>query len=632
MSISLSRKLFSIPLNWVALLAFAVFWSYGLFGALSRPDSGMFTDIAVSLALCAVFLLFFLFSHRGRMYLQERIDITTSDVVMFGSFFFILSLFSFRNLFFPLVGDALSHAQQSQIHGVAIVSLLSRFFPALNSFTFSSILYAVNIFALVCAGAGYWFFRNRSIFVRAILWSFAFLALRGVAIYFGGNGSPHPPFRLFPLWLTGSLFGETALGFRLAQFLGLIFLMWVVQRMTGPKLGVLYSWCFALAVGTIPVLWHTGVLVEQSLWTASLWTVFLLFLVIREGELTERDYFRWVCAISLFTLLRQSAFVALVPLCVLYAYDSVGGRGFDVRRALFVFFPLIAMAPFLLHSLFVGTSATYIPGEVGYLSPDASAISRVWFAIRSGTVSNSILNSLGFWTLFIVPAFFCLYKKPVRWFALLVFSAAALYVFYSIRPGLWGIGRYQAEYAVPFAVLGFFWVVTFFNKYLGRYSYAFLVLFLPLVAYNIYTFTHIARLNPPVDVLVRTSGEAIKTRGGYATLSEFPYAYKEAFKEVKRLGYGDSLYVAGVTYGVFGEILNGFTVSEIASLKEIALTDPTAEAITLNTKINAVLIVDFANHQWLRDELMDRDWEERGTFRNEEYGSTVFLMTRSIVP
>ena len=419
------------------------------------------------------------------------------------------------------------------------------------------------------------------------------------------------------------------MSFRLAQFMGLICLLWILQKISNKYLSTLNSWLFAFTIGTIPVLWHVGLLAEQAIWTALFWAVFLLYLAGRNGEKdTAFDYIGWISAISVATLLRQSAFVALVPILVLYVFDLIKNKNFDAKNISIAFMPLLVMLPFLLHSIIRGTPATYAPGEMGYVPQGASSFLRVWIALQSGVVFTAIANSIGLlWSFFLVPAFLCFYRKPEKLFALFLFFAGALYVFYSIKPDLWGVGRYQAEYVVPFVVLGFFCAVRLLQKF-HYANYLLPAIFIPLIAYNVYIFKNLAHFNKPIDMLVGTFNADIKVRNRYAILSEFPYAYREAFREVRKLGYGDSVYVAGVTYGVFGEILNGFTVSEVLSVKDLAGTNPTADDIHRNEKIKAVLVSDFADKEELIAGLKELGWQERGQFKNIEYGSTIFLFLR----
>ena len=89
--------------------------------------------------------------------------------------------------------------------------------------------------------------------------------------------------------------------------------------------------------------------------------------------------------------------------------------------------------------------------------------------------------------------------------------------------------------------------------------------------------------------------------------------------------------MAGVTYGVFGEILNNFTVSEIKAEKSIyekIQPDISAENINKNNKIQLVLISDFSSGDKLKNDLENLRWKRWKEFRNNEYSSTIFGLVR----
>lgn len=620
------KQLFVLHIDWAAVLAFVAFWSYGFFGALTSSSIGIYAHITLSLLLCAIFIFFLICCERGD-YGKTSLVITLRDISVFLSFLAVIFSLSAGSLTTPIVGDGFSHAQSAELHGTTFVYLLSRITRAFDSVSFSLLLYVINLLVLSAGVVAYLLTKKIGNRAKLILFASAFLFFRAGIIWFGGSASPHPPFRLFPLWFTATIFGVGDFSFRFAQFLGLVAFMWVAQRIAAKYVSFRTSYLFALAGGTIPVLWHTGILVEQSVWTAVLWSVFLLVLV-NEGEdaiLTTG----WVSGLAIFTLLRQSAFVALVPFGIFLIARAVRQKQIDVKGTLFLLSPLLVMAPFLLQSIFGGTSATYIPGEAAYIPAGTGALGRVWIAIQSGVVKNVSLNSVGYlWLIFSLCAFLCLSKKPLKFVALISFFVSALFIFYAIRPGLWGIGRYQAEYIVPFAVAGLYCMLRYAEERFGRYKRIYALILVVLIGYNIVTFRHIAEANKPVDELKLTISDDIKVRGAYHILSELPHDYRSALREVKRRGYAGSLYIAGVTYGVFPQILNGFSVAEVLADKELVATHPTAEDINTDERIKAVLVADLMEYHELVAGLMKSGWRIEKEFKNDEYRSTVFLMER----
>ena len=77
------------------------------------------------------------------------------------------------------------------------------------------------------------------------------------------------------------------------------------------------AYLIALAVGTIPLLWHFGGIVEQSLW-ASICFVLVLVDMITTNRV---NYMRLVCLVSVATIMRQPSFLALFPILLAFALE-----------------------------------------------------------------------------------------------------------------------------------------------------------------------------------------------------------------------------------------------------------------------------------------------------------------------
>ena len=423
-----------------------------------------------------------------------------------------------------LNGDQLAHSQQSKLHSITLIDFLSNQTGFLNNFSFKWLIYIVDLLIIFVGFLFYKFTKNRSWLFKVAVFSSLFLVFRFIIMAFGGSAGPHPSFRLFPLWFSSAIFTSADFNFRLAQFVGLIGLMLFIQRIANLKLNFINSWLFALAVGTIPVLWHVGVLAEQSVWTAVSWTAFL-FYVFAYSE--KFNYIRWISIISIFTLLRQSVFVALLPLFLIIIVDLFKRKEFKIKEIFILISPIFLMLPFLFSSVINGTSASYLG--------DIPSFQRVLVALDSEIVFNAIMNSIGWpWVIFLfIPLLFFI-KNSLKISAVLIFFIAGVYVFYMIAPGLWGIGRYQAEYIIPFIILGFFLIVNFAVK---RYNLAHKllpVIFTILIINNIYVFKNLAGFNKPIDQLKISFNQDIKVRSQYAILSEFPYEYKKHLQKLKK--------------------------------------------------------------------------------------------------
>lgn len=620
-----NKEIAVLPINWAAILAFVAFWSYGFFGALTAKSFGLAVNIINSLILCGIFILFLWLWRKNDLY-KDSIVIRNKDVLVFVAFFLVMLILSYGNLTTSLNGDQLAHAQQSKLHGITLIEFLSNKTDFFNNFVFKYFIYIIDLLVIAAGFLIYKFTKNKNWLFKTAIFSSLFLIFRFAIIAFGGSAGPHPPFRLFPLWLSSAIFTSTDFSFRLAQFIGLIGLMWLAQRIANKKLNFINSWLFALAVGTIPVLWHVGILAEQSIWTAICWIIFLLYFF--ESEKGKFNYIRWISIISVFALLRQTAFIALIPIFLILAiesYKSYRNETLDYKRIFLQISPVFVMLPFLLNSVINGTPASYL-GEV-------SSFQRVWMAFDSGIVFNAIMNSVGWsWIIFLFIPLLFIFKNPLKISAILIFFIVGVYIFYMITSGLWGMGRYQSEYIIPFIVLGFFLFINFITSYYGFVHKFLPAFFVFLIFCNIYVFENLPSFNKPINELKITFNTDMKIRGAYAILSEFPYEYRQAFVAAKEDGYAGKIFVAGVTYGIFSEILNNFTVSEIKAEKNIYKEmhpDFSVESINKNNKIQLIFISDFVGGDKLKNNLENLRWGKWKEFKNEQYGSTIFGLIRS---
>jgi hypothetical protein len=636
--IDLEKKLFTMPLNWAGILAFVAFWTYGFFGTLSSGSRSL--NITIFPVLLAIFLLFLFFWQKGNKFFKDELVFRIKDLLVLSLLFLFLFPLSLSNLSNSLNGDELAHAQQAELHGISLTYLLAGKFGFLNNLSFADVLWTINFLILLFAAAFYLFLKNKSFSLKVLAFSAVFILSRLLVLRFGGSGGPHPPFRLFPLWLSGTIFYPADFSFRLAQFLGLIILGWIIWRFAEKRAGFVLAFLVAASSITIPVLWHAGILAEQSVWTAIAWSLVLLYMYLKP-ELEVKDYLRLVVGISVATLMRQTAFVAFLPVFLRLAYD-IWKKKISLVEAFMIFSPVLVTAPFLLGSFVSGTPASYISGEAAYVPAGMHGLARVWFAVKSGIIWTAITNSVKpVWLVFVgIPLIFFI-KKPRKLFELTSFFVCGASIFYLINPNLWGVGRYQAEYVAPFAVFGLALVAMFIKEKMKVLKYVLLVGLLALIAYNVYVFKNIPKANPPADILVSAFSDTIKKRGEYSIITEFPYDYRFALAGARAGGYADSVYIAGSTYGVFPEILAGFTVREVTTDKKLTTGGDilrnsalplSPEEITSDKNIKLVLISDDMNRNFIFSQLETLGWTEWKNFKNEEYGATTIGLIRKQVP
>lgn len=605
------------------VLAIVFFWTYGLFGALTLPQFGLIGNSLISLAFAAILIWLIYLSKKD--FFSEILVFRLKDLVIFlGSAVFLL-IFSLNSLTLPLVGDQLAHAQQSQLPVLTMIDWLVGHSDYFSDLPLRDILWVFNLTILAIGLFSLFVFRKAKWQWPAIFFGLFFLLSRFAIVFLGGASGPHPPLRLLPLWLTSSIFGPFDFSFRLAQFFGLIIFIWFLQRLAEKRLGLLLSWFLALAAGTMPVIWHVGLLAEQSVWTAILWSGFMtsLFFWPAEASSRKKNLLKWICLAAIFTLLRQSAFLVLLPLIwgffQFWRQEQLPAR----KNAIYFFSPLLVMIPFLLKSFVLGTPADY-QGEL-------SLLVRFGSALASGAVFNAIANSLGWvWLVLFFIGLILILGRWRRFWPLAVFFLTSLIMFYSITPDLWGLGRYQAEYAAPLAIFGLFGVFLWLRNKGVKTGFSALAAIV-LIGANVLVFSGLAAANAPVDDLRTSLGNRMKELGQYSVLSELPYDYQLAFSTARKAGYASNLFVAGTTYGVFSETLNGFSVAEIKALEKIYKSVPPifrAADLQSDERINLVLVSDFFDGDGLKKDLRDLGWQKWENFRIDRYSSTIFGLIR----
>lgn len=620
----------TLNFNWASLLAFVTFWSYGYYGAVTLHGLGV-VGFFLTAFLLGIFLLFLALGQYRKDEFMDRVVLRRSDLAALAAFTVIVLPFSIRDLSHSLVGDQLAHAQSSQVHFISLIQAFAGRVESIRNLPFGSLLWALDFAALVAGILLLRIMKGRSFPVRAAVYSLGFLSLRLAVLLASGGGSPHPQFRLFPLWLMAALLSPSDWVFRAAQFLPLIGLMWVIQRKTTEALPLWISCLLGLVIGTIPVLWHVGTLVEASVWTAVVWTALILS-IARHDAANPFPYIRWISCVCIATMMRQTAFLALIPLFVMLGEETIRKRSVGIGRLLLFLAPLLAIVPFLLRSLLLGTPASQSAGET------SNALGNILYALRSGIALNSILNSVLMpWAILLPVSFLAIsVRKPLYGAACLTWFLAGFVVFYSIRFTLWGIGRYQAEYVVPFSALGLFLAVTAVHRLdMGR-KYV-VALLLSLFTFNVVSYIRLPLVNRPADSLRDTFFQVIKERGKYSILSELPFPNGRALRAAKAEGLAGAVYVIGFTNGAFGEILNGFTVNEVLAAKDRFLRmetmkevrgspggePPAVVDIDSDPDIQLVLVTDCEGAEPFVERLSGHGWIPWRDFRDDQYGATI---------
>ena len=264
-----------------------------------------------------------------------------------------------------------------------------------------------------------------------------------------------------------------------------------------------------------------------------------------------------------------------------------------------------------------GTSAIESPLD------NTSFLNRILEAFQSDVIYVSAFNVIPFWWIAAFPfAFLVPYRKnKVMALAFLLFFVMLILVFYSIKPGLWGMAKYQIEIIAPFVVIGVSSIVFYLvRKERIRYLLIFILSFAAL--FNISYFEN--------KIKQMVLGENITS---YVML---PYNLRDAYRFIKSKGLSSGTYSIGSTYGIMPEIMNGYTTSELLSARDIYIQQnkefPTiyeyANSINNNLDISTILIGFSGNKDELINEFLSLGWVMLRKFDNSAYHTFVVVMQR----
>lgn len=578
----------NISLNWNLIFAFISFWSCGFFGYFSKGTFGMVNNILITIVTLAIFL-FFLFS--GLKNKGEKYTITKEGLVVFFSYFFLLLLLSWKNLTNPINGDHLPYVQHAKAHSFFIVEKIYQHVSAVGSVPFWFMTWCVEILIIVSFVALWSLSRRFGRYFTLSVFGVVFLILRILVIYQGGNPDPYPSFGLFLIWLSGVLVPGTDFIFRLSDFIPFVTFVTFIYYFSKPYFSQKIAWLFGLLIGTIPVFWHVGTLVEFSVWTAGGWTLFLFWLILDKEKKLFSTY-TLIAILVVCSCIRVSgpaAIIFVIGLVVLQWYT----KKLTVKELLFILTPCLLIVPILIQNHYVGSPAAYngtVYPDIGIIQ-NAPLFNRIKVSLFSGVFINSVVNTFSVMyiiALCLLPVLLLIKRKYIELAIAISLFVLAYLMFYSIDPWLWGNGRYQAEYIFPFLAISLFLLLSAVkNRYIQ------ISCIVVGIGLNLFSFYTIPERNEGWYGHVNYFPQA-KLRGEYSIQSEYPMDFKQALDEARVAGYEGHIYFPGYLY--LFSILSDFSTANVLHEKEImvnvgaSMGTSTVANINKNKNIQVVFI------------------------------------------
>lgn len=625
-----TQKVFTVSFSPLSILAFVFFFSFGVYGYSTNLSYGWL----VSSLLTGGFLVIFL----ALYFLKEKYEtftfvLTRAHVRLFFLHTVVLIAVTFPYIFLPMSGDNFYHTQQAFVYGIKSIEKVTPYVPFLSAYSFASLLQLASLLLILVAVGVVYLLRKTSMWVRVAVYGLSFILLRTAVLYFGGNTSAFPPFRLLPLFLSGSFFGIHEFSFRVASLVLVSALSVYLFNEIRKEKNIVLSWIAIVSIATTPLLLHVGTLVESSV-VAFVATTFVL-LRLSAPHLTHRDYGVLSLIIATASAMRVSTFLLFLPLVLHFLLHKKISREELISFVKAVAPASVVTACMIIVSFVQGSPASY--GGEAYptlgIGTGASFVEMFTQAFSGGYIYTALYNSLHIPLVLPLALFFLLKRQTLIMYG--VFFSCSVALFFSISPGLWGNGRYQAEYFLPMVVVSL--VVLFTRmRYIATAIFASI-----LIIYNLTLFYSLPELNKDL-VGYKVYFDQAKERGKYFVLSEMPFEYREPLIYFKEKAEGGNVYyMPGDGYSYMTKIISGYSLSEMNTERhlreEIGSTYSTTTYTSIvNNKTITSLIIHrakddplFSNERFMKD-LDPSMWKLEKVYTSVPYGNLTEVYTRSI--
>jgi len=523
----------SLNINTLKIGIFFYFIAYGYYGAAVAKNNEL--DYASLLITFVLSLLFVAYSRTPGHIIDEysiKINISKINVFIFTVIFSLAFSLFYENLQYSLYSDELSYAKSAHRHGLEALLLLSK----LGFVADIQAKYIIQLIGLISLAHLYLVWkiidRNKYVVTIAIL----FVTYRLLIDFKGGNANPHPPLELITILASGSFFGISNIGLKLSYFLTYFLFHLLIYMRIKPDLGPVNSFIVIAIIATIPIILQFSFIIEHAIW-GYFFTSIVLLEVIKPGGVKLN---RVVPLIAIGVLFRQSIFVLVLPIVVMYIWES-GLGSLRERKNYFPFFILIIAVPIFLNSLINGT-------PVSSAVSDISITKNIDIIFSYTYMIDSFKNSFGYiWMPVFLFAFVPENKENIRTsIAVFLLFFIFYFTYHLIDHNAWSIEKYKVEYFAPFILLGLVKLAKIFPKY---FLLGFLIL-LFVINFNSNRF----------DSQPKASREC-------STVTQ--YDYEKAYDYISQEGVRGVTYSIGATYGVLPEVISGYSALELESAKSL---------------------------------------------------------------
>jgi hypothetical protein len=618
-----TRKLLTVKISnrhliLIFLLIFGVY-GWGTFDGSFNTLSGK--DLPVTLSVLITVYSLHISKDRVNS-LLPNLGIKWSHLIGFLSILGIAIILNASKLTYPLTGDELFYAYQSQIQSLKIVSLTKDLLPE-DYFSFIG-KYVYQTISIVILMSGLTFIalllkvRSDRIFLGL---SILFLLIARQFIQtLNSNSHVHSPLPSFWYFLTSTVFGYNTYVYRISSLVpyclvATFIYFYLTSKVASQKITLVLT---LMLFFSVPLLNSMSLILEPANWTLLICITFLIVLIKNKFDISEAQ----ILFLSTALYLRTNLIFFIATVLTVYIYRQIKRRKLD--KIIFVY--IVVMIP--------GILVTVLSRVSNRIDAESDIVLSVVANSKNTLHSLSLSHSTLYAALGIITICFLLVNPHSRLFGIMyIFSSAFLFLGLQF-PALSVLSKYQAEYLYPLVII---LPIILLARQDGHKNYMSIFLIASLLFLNIYGNSMKTEVYKSFREIYKESA-SIRLFGG-EVMPNAPFPYQQIFESVKTRKLSGCLN-AGVVYSVFPEILGGYSLREVlvsANVRDEFLTVQSkfSEAwtgISLRSIDEAgikCVILGLVTEQPLTvANLQENGWRIIDSQQLIETGTTVYLMVR----
>lgn len=551
-----------ININLLYVLITANIWIYVGYAAASGQNS-FFDNLSTMFIalLCAAY--FILLSSEKYVF---SLTLEKEKIIQFSVVFIIAGVLLKNRLSEDISGDQLYYANFAFIHAQKIYEYIGTFFQLNDDLPFKTIIRSLNFliafFCILLISVLRKLFHYKLI-TTVNIFIFVLIGRLVIIKILSGSSYIQPPLQLFPISLSGTIFGLNNISFRLPALVTLIISFFILQRIikdnTDSK--ILY-WLVPLAVSTTPLLLHVGTLNQSSIYGYLGAITFYAIIYEKTVRCSRQNTHLYTIILLVLAFLRITNFVYLFIYLALLFVDCLQNRRDYEQWKIFGLSVVISVSllPLLFDAIVFGTPATS-----GLNLRDLAIYrdsSNIYYFIDLAklTIFSTLSPTWGIGLFMLITSIIFSRTRVLTLITILVFFIQVL-LFFNIKLELISELRYKVEYFYPFCVLGIVQLIINFSFINLRSILSLLISFIAgiIIIFNVHVFS-----GYPHSYHDRAAGTLL-TRS-----AEVVWDYTSALNFVMKKQQVENALLVGQTNGMMIQTIMGLTVGQILSQKNLS--------------------------------------------------------------